>query len=1080
MADREVEGVDLSELEDQYQAFEAAVLSALNLTMRKAVREDAVADTLPRLSLDDLNVIPGQWAVHVPALADDLANIYVQSADMQAAAYLRARGDVALLEGLDPDRVRLFTSEHESTLAHLAQASNRLVGIGDDLWADAREELLTGMTLGEDVGAISARVRKVTDVTAPRARMIARTECLPGSATVTAARATAIYRRWYDGEWATVRLRSGREFSGTPNHPMLTHRGWVALGELTEGDHLLYDCIQVEGSGSFRDDDRDDRPPTIGEMFDAASKAFVLEWRDGGSLDFHGDGTDGDVEVVYPDGVLLVGQFAPVTERRIDLGLECPDEAAVALDAYRAVFRGLSLIHGGAGFENVAPPDSGLVEDATDDAFRYAEFARYALSRASRLVVTDDGVNRQVSVGPRCDFPSGETNGGGFLSVACNAGGAGELQSGVGVSASEFFDVGSAETGGIEGDEVVSLSLGERWVGHVYNLTTLDGYYSVAGFYTGNCVGASNAGSIAFMRATGEVATKQWRTRIDGRERVQHRLANGQEVDLDAKFIVGGTPMDHPGDPSAPASLVAACRCVMKFGLTPDSADLAQQGDTLAASAQEAPMSATQLVTFTVDSQGYSDAALVAAMTAMDLADTAAWEGVICVTGQPTGDRRMFNSLSWAELPLPLRRNIVESHGGIPQTQAVLVGRIDQIEMRQNEVWASGVIDLGSEAGRETARLMGTREAPGFLRGVSIDGDEEPGNPATIESVFPADCADLAMAEGAPSMEDMARCMEPELSIWSHARIRGATLTDIAALTQANLYLTDGATEMPDELEREATMPTQKAASGEPTMADVVESLTAAAATIVIPDLPPAWWYEQPETLPDIGAISITDEGRIFGLLAPGGVAHRGLPKRTEAPTRNVDYSKWANRPVRVTKEDGTVGRIAAGPITMACGHPSATGPLSRDAAVTMEMYENSCSIFATACIGEDRKGNVWIAGSVLPDVTSSQLARALACQLSGDWRPSRERQGWREFCAALIVPVPAFATAGSGARVSMQADALVASASPIRFASDISHECDCTEDVSGDTSNAARAIAASVGWDREARAREIYLSVQL
>lgn len=778
MADREVEGVDLGELEDQYQAFEAAVLSALNATMRRAVREDAVADTLPRLSLDDLNVIPGQWAVHVPDLAEDLAAIYVQSAGMQAQAYWNAGGTVDIDNGFpdDPTMLRPFTSEHDAVMQHLASASNRLVGIGDDLWADARTELLNGMDLGEDIPTLTNRVRKTVDVTNARATAIARTEA----------------------------------------------------------------------------------------------------------------------------------------------------------------------------------------------------------------------------------------------------------------------------------------------------------------------IGASNAGSIAFMRATGEVATKAWLSHLDARTRPEHRAADGQEVDLDAKFMVGGVPMDHPGAPGAPAHLVVQCRCTMRFGLTPDSADLAQDADTLAASAQEDAVTVTDPIQFNGDPRDivwpnvtlteWTDDALVAALDAME-GDTAPWEGVICVTGTPTGDRRQFDSLSWADLPLPLRRNIVESHGGIPQTQAVLVGRIDQIEMRQNEVWASGVIDLGSDAGRETARLMGTREAPGFLRGVSIDGDEEPGNPATIESVFPANCADLAMADGAPSMEDMARCMEPELSIWSHVRVRGATLTDVPALSQANLYLTDGASEMPDELEREATMPTQMAASGEPTMADVVESLTAAAATIVIPDLPPAWWFDEPTDMPEIGAITVTDEGRLYGLLAPGGVAHRGMEKRTLAPTRNVDYTRWMNRATITDAGDGTTTvRVASGPITMNCGHVSPVGPRARDAAATLAQYDDSCSIFATACVGEDKRGNVWIAGAVLADVTPSMVARALACQLSGDWRPHRDRQGWRELCGALLVPVPGFPVANRGARVSMQGDALVASAVPVRFGSET--ECEpCVRESEVDSLasvNAADILASKVGRSRIERAAEL------
>lgn len=769
VADREVEGVNLDELEDQYLAFEVAVVAALNSTMRKALREDAVAGTLARVSLDDLNVIPPLWMQQVPGLAEQVVDAYVTAANMQQLAYEGATGRIG----------DMWSSEHEAAVDYLASASNRLVGIGDELWADARNELLAGLDLGEDVPTITARVRKTVDVTKARATAIARTEA----------------------------------------------------------------------------------------------------------------------------------------------------------------------------------------------------------------------------------------------------------------------------------------------------------------------ISASNAGSIAFMRATGQVATKAWLSHLDARTRPEHRAADGQEVDLDAKFTVGGVPMDHPGDPSAPAHLVVQCRCTMRFGLTIDSADLAQDGDTLAASALEDAVTVTEPTDLSVAEVREifaSHDALVAALDAME-GDTVGWEGIICVTDTPTGDRRQFDSLSWADLPLPLRRNIVESHGGVPMTQAVLVGRIDSIQMRGAEVHATGVIDLGSEAGREAARLMGTADNPGFLRGVSIDGDETPGEPATVELVYPDGCADLGPDS---TMEDMGRCMEPELSIWSHARIRGATLTDIAALTQANLYLTEdpGAMVVPGDEEYPMAAgggvagtkweTVQMTTTNEPTMADVVETLTAAAATIVIPDLPPAWWFDEPTDKPEFGAITITDEGRLYGLLAPGGVAHRGMAKRVEVPTRNVDYTRFMNRERIVENVDGSARRIATGAITMNCGHVSPTGPMARNAAATMEVYDNSCSIFATACIGEDRKGNVWIAGAVMPDVTGAQIARALACQLSGDWRPHRDRQGWRELCGALLVPVPGFPVSNK-ARVTMQADALVASAVPVRFAGDTAADCNCHSGPTADTANAARAIAASVGRDHATRARDLYLSVK-
>lgn len=78
---------------------------------------------------------------------------------------------------------------------------------------------------------------------------------------------------------------------------------------------------------------------------------------------------------------------------------------------------------------------------------------------------------------------------------------------------------------------------------------------------------AFNAGT----QAAAEVITgpdrplvKQWLTRRDERVRKSHKAANGQIQLLGDPFDVGGSPMQYPGDPSAPADQTVNCRCIMK------------------------------------------------------------------------------------------------------------------------------------------------------------------------------------------------------------------------------------------------------------------------------------------------------------------------------------------------------------------------------------------------------------------------------------------------------------------------------------------------------------------------------------
>jgi HK97 family phage portal protein len=62
--------------------------------------------------------------------------------------------------------------------------------------------------------------------------------------------------------------------------------------------------------------------------------------------------------------------------------------------------------------------------------------------------------------------------------------------------------------------------------------------------------------------------TKTWQTVADERVRHSHRKADGQTRMVRNKFTVGGYKMDRPGDPSAPISEVANCRCYVRYELS--------------------------------------------------------------------------------------------------------------------------------------------------------------------------------------------------------------------------------------------------------------------------------------------------------------------------------------------------------------------------------------------------------------------------------------------------------------------------------------------------------------------------------
>lgn len=79
--------------------------------------------------------------------------------------------------------------------------------------------------------------------------------------------------------------------------------------------------------------------------------------------------------------------------------------------------------------------------------------------------------------------------------------------------------------------------------------------------------GAQNAGrqdSFAAAAKMGVKVRKRWIATKDNRTRHDHGVADGQTVDYDQPFDVGGYHLMFPGDPSGPAHEIYNCRCTMR------------------------------------------------------------------------------------------------------------------------------------------------------------------------------------------------------------------------------------------------------------------------------------------------------------------------------------------------------------------------------------------------------------------------------------------------------------------------------------------------------------------------------------
>ena len=113
-----------------------------------------------------------------------------------------------------------------------------------------------------------------------------------------------LWRRDYSGALIEVVTGNGGSLKATPNHPVLTQRGWIAINNVQEGDYLVK---RVFNSGVIRKNHDDRFVTSFDNLFGALNVACGVSSAVGTEFDFHGDGTENDIDVVIVDRLLSDG-----------------------------------------------------------------------------------------------------------------------------------------------------------------------------------------------------------------------------------------------------------------------------------------------------------------------------------------------------------------------------------------------------------------------------------------------------------------------------------------------------------------------------------------------------------------------------------------------------------------------------------------------------------------------------------------------------------------------------------------------------------------------------------------------------
>jgi hypothetical protein len=207
---------------------------------------------------------------------------------------------------------------------------------------------------------------------------------------------------------------------------------------------------------------------------------------------------------------------------------------------------------------------------------------------------------------------------------------------------------------------------------------------------------------------------------------------------------------------------------------------------------------------------------------------------------------------------------------------------------------------------------------------------------------------------------------------------------------------------------------------------------------------PPMSWFENPnfqagdgrvvEIFTGSGAnrlggkyacpLTITDEGEVFGHIAPWDVCHTGYKgKCVTAPHSNMNYSQFMREGQRVKTAEGSMIRV--GVLTFDTGHADLSGTLA--ARNVQRHYDDTGTAWADVVAGEDEHG-IWIHGALRPNLTELQLRQIRSASPSGDWR---EVEDGLELMAILQVNQPGFPVAmvaGGSTKVLIAAGAMTMS----------------------------------------------------
>jgi hypothetical protein len=323
-----------------------------------------------------------------------------------------------------------------------------------------------------------------------------RARCVLASTTLGSASVRGMYRRWYEGDFIEIVTALGDKVSITPNHPVLTESGWVDAGALDVGQRV-FRCAMFDAL-SYLDPDIQGIPSVASEAYDALTNLRHSQRITGRLIDFHGDGSAGEIDIVDTNGLLgddidaiLYEPFHHLAFALSDLlrSVSLSGDGMLAADffRYRNAAHGLMSAAG-------QRASTLLTESGHPESCGVMSFA--LLNPLFGQPLYDDGPGAFQRFRDSLDALAGEEPCDHFIAAHINSwmGRFGDQEPTVpqstpnGIASHDILtgEVARAHAPSSVSVEVIQVNR-YRSSGHVYNLDTESGWYSANGIIVHNC-----------------------------------------------------------------------------------------------------------------------------------------------------------------------------------------------------------------------------------------------------------------------------------------------------------------------------------------------------------------------------------------------------------------------------------------------------------------------------------------------------------------------------------------------------------------------------------------------------------------